>query len=735
MEHNRKESVYIIEPHPDDALGSASGLIYSFHTEVSVCTLTRTKDERDKIDLTECFRSMDDVLRKPPSIVRQIKYDLDDLHWDLRGDNEEDYQDAVRAYEELYGDLHRHELKRALSDVITRAFKEKAAVAFPLGLLHPMHVLVSAVMLECIREMRFPADDLWIYVDHPYDVFCIGTRRMSQCIEYIREKLGVSLRRYDLTDIDQNVTGEALRTIYGDVHHAEFSDVFRKTFCSFYVTEKRKEESSYLKMKSSRVLFITDQSLPYYKRGGLGDVSFSYVQAALNYADHICIMMPMRFRGSLPGHETGSRAFHYRDAVGRELDGSVRTLEYRGIIFYLIDVPRMEWDRTDEYAVMADMMISRIFPILDFEPDILHCNDWQTGFIPFLLKTKYSNTAFAARVKTLYTIHSYGYQGICNKKEILKMTGLDKEHCRVCPVCVSECPLDQITYLGEDQQKVIGTSKPISASFMKAGIYFSDKVSTVSRGYARELEHYPELKGISVTGIRNGIGPETASPSDNRKIICRYSSKDIKSGKAANKKWFQQKYGLEENPKIPVFCIVSRLSKVKGMDDIVNIIDLLLELQLQLIIVGNDDKGGRYAEIFKKVMEEHKGRFLYAAFSPELEFQVYAAADILLMPSLSESCGMTQILAMHYGVIPVVTMVSGFQDTVTSIEEEVPDKGVGYRVYADNCWMLLEAVMVILEDFKDKNEWNRLAVKNMITDFRWENGSLKKYMELYHELL
>lgn len=183
-----------------------------------------------------------------------------------------------------------------------------------------------------------------------------------------------------------------------------------------------------------------------------------------------------------------------------------------------------------------------------------------------------------------------------------------------------------------------------------------------------------------------------------------------------------------------MFCMVSRLSKVKGIDTVLNIVGHLLEKSVQLVIVGDDDEGGRYALALKELMDNHRDRFLYFAFRPELEFQVYAAADILLMPSLSESCGMTQILAMQYGVVPIVSMLSGIQDTVAPFCQETPEKGVGYMVYPDSCWMLLEIIMVAIEDFHDKKLWNRLVKKNMSTDFRWENGTLKSYMELYHQL-
>ena len=730
--------IYIIEPHPDDALGSASALVYNPDADVIICTLTRTGDERDKINLAKRFRRLSPPLRGKAAITRHWKLGLEDLHWDLRKDDAVPYCEALSSYYDLYGPDRTRQLKDALMSILSEASEKNALVAFPLGLLHPMHVMAGGMMAECVRETGFSPDLLWLYVDHPYDVYCIGATRLKECVNALQAVLGVTIRRYDSVDTDQTAAGEALRRIYHNVHHAEFSDTFRKTFCSFYITEHGRGQLVGLNLKSNCVLYLTDQSLPYYKRGGLGDVAYSFVKAAMNYADQIRIMMPVHgdsHEKTGPGRAVDVREFVYHACQGQTMKGMLRVYEYEGIIFYLIDVPDL-WKLEPEiqYAVWADLVISEVLDILDFEPRIFHCNDWQMAFIPFLFKTKYRGILQRKKIKLLFTIHSYGYQGICSKETVLKAVGMDKASCMLCPACIPECPLDKITYLREEQQKLAGVRKPISASFMNAGIYFSDQVSTVSRGYAAELMSYPGMENILVKGIRNGIGSEVYPPSDYPDIKWRYSYEDFEDNKKKNKIWFQEQCGLPVSAEIPMICMVSRLSKVKGIDDIICIIHRLLALPVQLVIIGDDDDCAVYSSVLKRIMSQYPANFYYSAFKPELEFQTYAAADILLMPSLSESCGMTQILAMHYGVVPIVSILSGIQDTVTPFCDETPDQGVGYMVYPDCCWMLLEVIMVALEDFKDKKIWRQRVKKNMITDFHWENGSLREYMKLYHEL-
>lgn len=374
-----------------------------------------------------------------------------------------------------------------------------------------------------------------------------------------------------------------------------------------------------------------------------------------------------------------------------------------------------------------------------------------------LKKIKYPH--FRPHLKVAYTIHFYGYKGIFKKDRILKYVGLDYEQCRLCVSCGENCPLDRIDLLSPMAQNELNVT-PSQMSFMKAGIEFADVVTTVSEGYAKELRRYPDCMNIQVIGIRNGLAQQRYHFSEdsgfmdiNGEALCGLNDEEEKEKAALlletkrnNKARLQEKLGLREESSIPLICMVSRLTAVKGIEVVKCIVQELLAIPTQLVIVGDDDDrvGRPYATFFHGLEQRYPGEFAYRSFSEELELQTYAGADMVLMPSLSEACGTTQMLAMRYGAVPIVSMISAFEDTVLDFKSRGKKadprywgKGIGFYAYKDDCWVLLEVIKkaaAIYRNEESAGEWAKIAVDCAKVRFGWKNGSIRKYLELYHRL-
>ena len=344
----------------------------------------------------------------------------------------------------------------------------------------------------------------------------------------------------------------------------------------------------------------------------------------------------------------------------------------------------------------------------------------------------------------IYTIHFYGYKGIFKKSHILEYIGLDDQKCQLCITCSNECPLNRIDLLSNEDINKLNVV-PSQMSFMKAGIEFADVVTTVSKGYAREIQHYPDFSNVKVIGIRNGIADskyEFAKGSG----FADFNEGNFLAEKPKNKDMLQEKLGLKRDIDIPIICMVSRLTVVKGLEVVKGIAQDILSIPAQLVIVGDDsDKEIRpYENFFRMLEKKNPGKCAYRNFSEELEYQTYAGADILLMPSLSEGCGTTQILAMRYGVVPIVSMLEAFDDTVLDYKDrhrkdqgQYLDRGIGFFAYKDDCWVLLEVIKKAVEIYRDEdhsNSWNKIVEDCIKVDFSWKNGSIKEYLKLYNDL-
>lgn len=764
IDQDAKKRIHAIEPHPDDVLGSASGLCYSAGAFVTLHTISRTLDERDSVFLHRAGIRKYQSIRKRPNIIEHFKYNLEDFHWDNRNmDINADYGTLLQEYVDRYGAESVSLLMEKIEDIIKSAQKEDAYVAFPLGIEHPMHMLVAYACVEQIKKQHFDIEKVIIYVDHPYDFQNVGTGRLQKARDYIRSELCMKLCRCDDLSIDQSVLKNIISEIYGEKHYGEFDGSLENTFCSYFINYTALDTvRKFLKIHVNNVLYITAQAKPYYKTGGLGEVAYVYCKALKDFVNDVRIMMP-KYSGddikSVSGdsQEEGFE-FHYKGSTEEigDLSCKIENRLYNDLNYYLLDIEgyfegRNRFDSGNHgkiFAVFCDAIMQKGLSTIDYVPSVLHCNDWQTALIPMLKKTKYEY--YRPELKVIYTVHFYGYKGIFKKRRILEYVGLDKEKCRLCVACNDDCPMNRIDMLSNEDLGKLNVT-PSQMSFMKAGIEFADAVSTVSKGYAEEIQRYPDFSGVKVIGIRNGIDhqrykfAETSGFAD-------IETGDFQELKRRNKDKLQEKLGLKRDTNIPVICMVSRLTVVKGIEVVKNIVREILAIPAQFVIIGDDDTNGDnkgiagrpYENFFHMIENENPGMLAYRRFSEELEYETYAGADILLMPSLSEACGTTQMNAMKYGVVPIVSMISAFNDTVLDFKDREKKKdpkywgkGIGFYAYKDDCWVLLEVLKKAVEIYQDNDQtgiWNEIARDCAAVNFGWKNESIREYLDLYNGL-
>ena len=706
-------------------------------------------------------------------------------------------------------------------------------VLIPLGIQHPMHVLTAYYGTQLAMNAGL-SEKIIYYIDHPYDFQLKGTARLDMACQYYKELLDCKFTRADGTNVRHQEIGEILSAVYGEGHYGEFAGAIERTLCSYFVQKNWFPKlEALLSLHVNDILYATFQAKPFLKTGGSGEVAYSYIKALKYYVNKAAIIMPKykkkmrefgntykikakvngeyhkvsysdmgeiiltKYDNSHMGEEV--ELLNYNKANGSFwiiLNGTEYTCRlekylYDGVTYYLLDIEGFfesenifDNDRIDmECAAFSLAVMESLKNNLDFMPTVIHCNDNQTALIPLVRKVKYAS--YMPSLKIMYTIHFYGYKGIYSKKKVLGYLGISESNCGLCLVCKKnkDCLFSLISaYSKEDTEKLGIPDDKIN--LMKAGIVYSDIVTTVSEGYASTIQDYPDFKSKKVYGIRNGISLEYREfLSDKEGITYMKQTQDNwLAVKKNNKQAFQKEFGLEVNPDVPMFCMVSRLNATKGIEDIKNIFARLMEMDLQLVIVGDDDRNvsytdehgsvhafSPYANFFNLKMEENPGKFFYSPFSEEMEFKTYSAADVLLMPSRDEACGTTQILAMKYGALPIVSKINSFNDTLidynmvqvceectikcTAENEEKRqeikekyvckpdgqlDKGVGFFTFRDDCWVLLDIIRMTCEKLhgEEKNsKWRKAVNSTVSVDFTWDNKSIRKYLELYNNML
>lgn len=472
-----------------------------------------------------------------------------------------------------------------------------------------------------------------------------------------------------------------------------------------------------------RILFAASEASPFIKTGGLGDVAGS-LPAALNKkgAD---------VRVCLPLYEAIKENFYdklefvtkfYVLLSWRALYCGVYRVKHNGVTYYFID-NEYYFKRKPAYGFFDDgerfaffsKALLEMLPHIDFMPDIIHLNDWQTALVPVFLRGNYNHIAEYQRIKTVITIHNIEYQGK-----------------------VSEDFLENVIGVSKDFRNVLWYDDCLN--FLKSAIVLCDKITTVSESYAEEIKdpYYSHgLAGIlnenayKLSGIVNGIDNRAFNPKTDKYLWNKYDSGCLKN-KQLNKKELQKKLGLKADENIPMLAMISRLVSHKGLDLVEYIFEEMMYENIQFVLLGTGD--AQYENYFRSMAEKYPQRVsVNIMFDSELASQIYASADLFLMPSKSEPCGLAQLICMRYGTVPIVREVGGLKDTVVPINTETLE-GSGYTFKSYNAHDMLGAVKRALEMYSNCEKWNAVLTNIMKQNHSW-SISAEKYFAVYESLL
>lgn len=488
--------------------------------------------------------------------------------------------------------------------------------------------------------------------------------------------------------------------------------------------------------KGLNILFCTSEVTPYSKTGGLADVSNSLPQELANLGHAVRIITPkygFMDERRLKVYEI-KRLMNIEVPIGNRVTtcnikssfinstrGKVQIFLIENNEYFGKDSPYVDpktgkdYADNDERFIFFNRAIVQVLGLLGWQPDVIHCNDWQTGLVPAYLKTIHSKDVLLNTVKTVFTIHNIAFQGLFPHESFHK-SGLP----------------DNI--FNKD-----GVEYHNQFSFLKAGLMYSDIITTVSKKYAEEISSSNEygmgFEGIlkhrkkSLQGILNGVDYTTWSPEKDQLIPFKYSAKELPL-KRENKKALCKKFNLEYSPEIPVVGIISRLTDQKGVDLIEKALKDIMKEKLHLVVLGSGEK--KYQKMFEALKKKFPKRVgLHIGFSEELAHFIEAGSDIFLMPSKFEPCGLNQMYSIRYGTIPIVRATGGLADTIT---EYKAGKGNGFLFSKYDAKELVKALKRALKLYTKRDEWNMLIRSAMAYDYSW-GVSAKKYIELYRSLI
>lgn len=471
-----------------------------------------------------------------------------------------------------------------------------------------------------------------------------------------------------------------------------------------------------------KILFAAAESTPFIKTGGLADVIGALPKALKQSGEDVRVILP-KYRGiSSEYREAMSHVGEVNVQVGwRSQYCGIDTLVHDGIPIYFID-NEYYFGRDGVYGYMDDgerfaffnRAILEVLRVIDFQADVLHCHDWHTAMIPLLLQAHYRHDDFYSDMRTVFTIHNLLYQGVFPYEIMGDLFGLDNNY-----------------YLGVEYYGKM--------NFMKAGITYSDHVTTVSPTYASEIQtpYYGygldgllSSLGDKLSGIVNGIDTKSYDPNSDPYIYVKYKANLAK--KKENKVELQRELNLPINADIPMIAMVSRLVDMKGLDLVIRVLDELFQHEnLQIVILGTGDR--TYEEWFREAAYRNPDRLsAQITFSEGLSRKIYAASDMFLMPSRFEPCGISQLLALRYGSIPIVRETGGLNDTVHAYNE-FTGEGNGFTFGAFNAHDMMYTIRRAMSFYDQPNHWLQVTKNAFNGEYSW-NVSAKEYTDIYHKI-
>ena len=477
------------------------------------------------------------------------------------------------------------------------------------------------------------------------------------------------------------------------------------------------------------ILFVASEGVPFIKTGGLADVVGSLPKCVDKRYFDIRVMIPkytcikQELKDKMVYKTSFYMDFHWKNEYVGILEAEVD-----GVKYYFIDneskfggfhpYSSNVYDDIEKFAFFSKAALSAM-PLLDFRPDVIHCHDWQTGLIPVYLKERFQGNSFFHGIKSIMTIHNLKFQGKWDVPAVKDITGLPDY------------------FFTPDKLEMYK-----NANLLKGGLVYADAITTVSDTYAKEImtPFYGEgLDGLlrarenDLRGIVNGIDYDEYDPSVDKFIDFKYNVQNFRKEKIKNKRKLQHDLGLEENDKIMMIGIVSRLTDQKGFDLIAYIMDELCQDYVQIVVLGTGEE--QYENMFRHFDWKYNNKVsanIY--YSESMSHRIYASCDAFLMPSLFEPCGLSQLMALRYGTIPIVRETGGLKDTVEPYNEfESTGTGFGFLNY--NAHEMLNTIRYAEKIYYDrKREWNKMIDRSMAVDFSWQ-VSANKYQEMYDWLI
>ena len=488
-----------------------------------------------------------------------------------------------------------------------------------------------------------------------------------------------------------------------------------------------------------KLVFISSEGVPFSKTGGLGDVIGALPKALKNRQMDVKIILPLyqsvmdKYRDSLNFVTEFTVSLNWRQRQCRVFSYFLEGIEYwfiEGEDYFAREGIYGYEDDGERFAFFSKAALEFLGGI-DYSPDVLHLSDWQTALVPVFLKTLYKDKDGYDNLKTVLTIHNIDYQGICPLSFVDEVLGLDEEGKNI------------LYHQGQ-------------ANFMKGGIIACDRLTTVSPTYAKEITTSEYGRGLEdiitsemgkLTGILNGIDIYSYDPKRDYCIAENYT-KDTLEDKAKCKEFLQQKNNLDVKKTTPILSMVSRLTDHKGINLVMQSFDIIIEMGFQFVLLGSGDPG--MEEFFEKKAKEYPGRvFVRIGFDGILAQQIYSGADLFLMPSFSEPCGLSQMIAARYGTPSIVRKTGGLADTIHPLNKsEWSDypmdplrigngdslKGNGFVFIEKTAASMIEAIEKARECYEDQEKFKALAKKLMEEDFSWGKGA-REYQLLYEELV
>ena len=479
-----------------------------------------------------------------------------------------------------------------------------------------------------------------------------------------------------------------------------------------------------------KVLFAASECVPFIKTGGLADVCGAMPKwfdkenwdIRVVIPNYTCI--PWSYRSQF------EYVTHFYMACGPYIPSKyVGVLKYErdGITYYFIDnqeyfncsTPYGDIRRDIEKFVFFDKAVLSMLPLIGFQPNLIHCHDWETGLIPVYLRNEFQGDMFFWGMKSMMTIHNLKFQGVWDIKTMKNLTGFPKE--LFTP--------DKLEFKKD-------------ANMLKGGLVYADYITTVSGSYANEIQTPAYGEGLDgllsarhydMQGIVNGIDYDIYNPETDKKIFVNYNAENFRKKKWQNKVKLQERLGLAVDKKKYVIGLVSRLTDQKGLDLINFVIDRIVDDFTQLVVIGTGER--RYEDMFRYYAWKYPDKIsANICYDDDLAHKLYASADAFLMPSAFEPCGLTQLISFRYGTVPIVRETGGLKDTVVAYNE-YENTGDGFSFTNYNGEEMLRVINYSKKIyFENKKNWNKIIDRGMAKDFSWKN-SAKRYEDVYNFLI